>query len=95
MAIGDLPAYSVMNGVQWHKPLNTERSPVTLDATVDPKKPNEYSVRMAPPVIRPPEKTSDIKYTAKRPPQNTDPVSNAFNAIADYGTRTYRIDVYV
>ncbi len=98
MVIGDFLGYSSLG---LGSPLlrnnhNPERNAVTLEAKLDPKKPNEYSVHVPTPVIPPPEKTSDAKNTAKRAPQNTDPVSRAFNAVADYELRqVHRIDTYI
>lgn len=97
MVIGDFLGYSSLGlGSPFARNhVNNERNAVTLDAKLDPKKPNEYTVQTPPPVIAPPEKTSDVKSAAKRAPQNTDPASRAFNAVADYETPTHRIDIRV
>lgn len=97
MVIGDFLGYSSLG---FGSPLtrnhfNNERNAVTLDAKLDPKKPNEYTVQTPAPVITPPEKSSDVKNAGKRLPQNTDPVSRAFNAVADYETQVHRIDIRV
>lgn len=74
---------------------NAERNAIVLEAKLDPKKPNEYSVQTPAPVIPPPEKSSDVKQAGKRIPQNNDPVSRVFNAIADYEPRRlHRIDTF-
>ena len=97
MAIGDLSGYTSLGlgAVRAQSSLRPERNNVTLDAKLDPQKPNEYSVQVPKPVIAPPEKTSDAKNASKRAPQNTDPVSRIFNAIADSGPRISKIDIYV
>lgn len=97
MVIGDFLGYSSLGlgSALTRNNFHSERSAVTLDAKLDPKKPNEYSVQTPSPVLPPPEKTSDIKNAGKRAPQNTDPISRAFNAVADYETRVQRIDIYV
>jgi len=74
---------------------NTERSQLTLDAKLDPKKPNEYAVQLPSPVIPSPEKVSDVKNTSKRFPQNDDPISRIFYAVEDYQPRRSKIDIYV
>lgn len=97
MVIGDLTGYSSfgLGGVQSQRVPNIDRNAVTLDAKLDPKKPNAYTVQFPAPVITPPEKLSDIKSASKRAPQNTDPVSQTFNMIADYGPRIHKIDIFV
>ena len=97
MVIGDFLGYSSLGlgSPLTRNHVNNERNAVTLDAKLDPKKPNEYTVHTPPPVIAPPEKSSDVKNAAKRAPQNTDPVSRAFNAVADYEPRMQRIDIHV
>lgn len=97
MVIGDFRGYASLGlgGNFARTNPNSERSQVTLDARLDPKKPNEYSVQVPAPVIPPPEKTSDVKNTPKRAPQNNDPVSRAFNAVADFQPRKSKIDIYV
>jgi hypothetical protein len=97
MVIGDFLGYSSLG---LGSPLtrnhnNSERSAVTLDARLDPKKPNEYAVQSPSPVIAPPEKSSDVKNAGKRATQNTDPASRAFNAVADYEAPKHRIDIRV
>lgn len=97
MVIGDFLGYSSLGlgSPLTRNHFNSERNAVTLDAKLDPKKPNEYAVQTPLPIIAPPEKNSDVKNTGKRPLQNTDPVSRAFNAVADYQTPTHRIDTRV
>lgn len=97
MVIGDSFSYASLGlGSSFTRSnQNAERNAVTLDAKLDPKKPNEYSVQATAPIIPPPEKSSDVKNAGKRAPQNLDPVSRAFNAVADYEPRRlHRIDVY-
>lgn len=97
MVIGDFLGYSSLGlGSPLLRNTNHERNAVTLEAKLDPKKPNEYSVQAPAPVIPPPEKISDAKSAGKRAPQNTDPVSRVFNAVADYELRqVHRIDIYI
>lgn len=97
MVIGDFLGYSSLGlgSPLTRNQFNSERNAVTLEARLDPKKPNEYAVHTSPPVITPPEKTSDVKNAGKRAPQNTDPASRAFNAVADYETRVHRIDIHI
>jgi len=97
MVIGNFLGYSSLGlgSPLTRNHFNNERNAVTLDAKLDPKKPNEYVVQTPAPVITPPEKSSDVKNAAKRTPQNTDPVSRAFNAVADYETPPHRIDIRV
>lgn len=98
MVIGDFLGYSSLGlgSPLLRNTYNPERNAVTLEAKLDPKKPNEYSVQIPAPVIPPPEKTSEAKNTTKRAPQNTDPVSRIFHAVAHYETRTvHRIDIFV
>lgn len=98
MVIGDFLGHSSLGlgSPLLRNSYSQERNAVTLEAKLDPKKPNEYSVQTSVPVIRPPEKTSDTKSAGSRAPQNTDPVSRVFNAIADYELRqVHRIDTYI
>lgn len=97
MALGNLAGYSSLGLGGNFSRINPqgERSQVTLDAKLDPKKTNEYSVQISPPVITPPEKISEVKNASKRYPSNDDPVSRAFNAVADYEPRRRNIDIYV
>lgn len=98
MVIGDVSAYASLGfgGIRSYPNASNERNNVTLDANIDPKKPNEYSVQVAAPIIPPVEKTSDSKNSGKKAPENTDPVSRAFNAVANYrSTQRSVIDVYV
>ncbi len=97
MVIGDFLGYSSLGlgSALTRNNFHPERNAVTLDAKLDPKKPNEYAVQTPPPVLPPPEKTSDVKNAGKRAPQNSDPVSRAFNTVADYETRVHRIDVHI
>lgn len=97
MVIGDFVGYSSLGlGANFSRinPHN-ERNQVTLDAKLDPKKPNEYSVHVTPPVISAPEKSSDLKEANKRFPKNDDPVSRIFHAVEDYQPRPRKIDIYV
>jgi len=95
MVIGDYLGYSSLGyGVLRPGPA-LEKNSVTLDAKLNPQKPNEYSVQITPPRITPPEKSSEAKNTGKRAPQNTDPVSQVFNAIANSSSRAHKIDIYV
>lgn len=97
MVIGDVSAYASLGfgGVRAYPNNQAERNNVTLDANVDPKKPNEYAVQVSQPIIPPVEKTSDSKNSGKKAPENTDPVSRAFNAVASYRSVRPLIDVYV
>lgn len=104
MVIGNLTGY-VSSGygaggnlrphaAQEREPAN-QRQPVTLDAQLDPKTPNEYSVSPSPSVIPPPERTSDTKAPDKRTSQNNDPASRAFLSVANYQSRPNSIDISV
>jgi hypothetical protein len=97
MFIGNSLGYSSLGlgGALARTNSQSERNTVTLEAKLDPKKPNEYSVQTPTPSIVAPEQVSDNKNAAKRAPQNTDPVSRAFNAVADYESFTHRVDVRV
>lgn len=102
MVIGNLTGYTSSGygsgntlRPQTNQELQVQRQPVTLDAQLDPKTPNEYSVSSLPSVIPPPERTSDTKSPEKRTSQNSDPASRAFLAVANYQPRTNRIDVSV
>lgn len=99
MVIGDYLGYSSLGYGLLRTQINPkERDTVILEAKLDPKKPNEYSVQTTPntPLIPPPEKTSEAKNTGKRAPQNTDPVSRIFHAVADSSTAQKPIiDIYV
>jgi hypothetical protein len=97
MVIGDFVGYSSLGlGGNFSRiNPNNERNQVTLDAKLDPKKPNEYAVHVPLPAIAAPEKSSDIKSAGKRFPQNDDPVSRAFQAVEDYQSRPSKIDIYV
>ncbi len=102
MVIGNLTGY-VSSGYgssnslrpQANQEAQRQRQPVTLDAQLDPKTPNEYSVTQSPAVIPPPERTSDSKSPDKRTSQNTDPASRAFLSVANYQPRTNKIDISV
>lgn len=95
MVIGDYLGYSSLGYGLLRTQINTkERDAVILDAKLDPKKPNEYSVLA--PLIPPPEKNSEPKNSGKRHPQNTDPVSRIFYAIENSSsTRRAIIDIQV
>ncbi|MEN0037788.1 MAG: hypothetical protein AAGC78_12015 [Cellvibrio sp.] len=98
MVIGDSLGYTALGfggGSVPRNHLQAERNSVVLEAKLDPKKPNEYSVQTSAPVIAPPEKTSESKNTGRQFPQNTDPASRAFNAIANYEPRAHKIDIHV
>jgi hypothetical protein len=95
MVIGDFLGYSSLGYAQPRSPHYAERNAVTLEAKLDPKKPNEYAVQLSPPVIPPPEKTSDPQTAGRRAPQNTDPASRAFTAVANFESRKPLIDIYV
>jgi len=100
MVIGNLTGYASSgygsNNILRPQPnQESQRQPVTLDAQLDPKTPNEYSVAQSPSVIPPPERTSEGKSPDKRNSQNTDPASRTFLAIANYQPRPNRIDVSV
>jgi hypothetical protein len=99
MVIGDYLGYSSLGYGLLRTQINPkERDTVILDAKLDPKKPNEYSVQttLNSPLIPPPEKTGEAKSSSKRAPQNTDPVSRIFNAVADSTSiRKSIIDIFV
>ncbi|MBK8188325.1 MAG: hypothetical protein IPK77_14300 [Cellvibrio sp.] len=96
MVIGDYLGYSSLGYGVFRTRTNPSEAAVTLEAKLDPQKPNQYSVQTPPPLIAPPEKASDAKNTGKRAPQNTDPVSRIFNAVADSTSiRKSVIDVFV
>jgi len=97
MAISEFTGYSSVGqgAAYWHKPANITRSAVTLDAEPDPKTPHQYAVNTKPQVIPPPERPSESKNLVKKSNQNTDPVSQAFLAIADYAPTYHRIDIRV
>lgn len=102
MVIGNLTGY-VSSGYgsgntprpQANQDSQGPRQPVTLDAQLDPKTPNEYSVAQPPSVIPPPERASEGKSADKRNSQNADPASRTFLAIANYQPRANRIDISV
>ena len=97
MAISDFTGYSsvVQGAAYWQKPANITRPAVTLEAEPDPKTPHQYAVNAKPQVVPPPEKPSEPKSLIKKPNQNTDPVSQAFLAVADYTPTYHRIDIRV
>ena len=97
MVIGDISGYSSLGlgSLRPHKPNADERAPVTLDARLDPKAPNEYSVGPIPKIIPPPERPSDAKSAEKRTSQNNDPASRAFLSVANYSPTIHRIDLEV
>lgn len=97
MVIGDFYGYPSLGlGANFSRiQPKPERSQVILEAQLDPKKPNEYAVRLASPSITPPEKTAEVRDAGKRFPKNDAPVSRIFNAIEDYQPRPQRIDIYV
>jgi len=96
MIIGDFTGYSsVGQGAAYGQPPKITRPAITLEAEPDPKTPHQYAVNTRPQVIPPPERPSDAKNAAKKPNQNTDPVSRAFLAVADYAPTLHRIDVRV
>jgi hypothetical protein len=72
-----------------------ERSGVTLQAQLDPKAPHQYSVSLPPEVISPPERVTDTKPPGKRDHQNTDPISQLFFSIEDYGPTIHKIDIKI
>jgi hypothetical protein len=95
MVIGDYLGYSSLGYGLLRTQINPkEQDRVILEAKLDPKKPNEYSVQT--PLIPPPEKASEPRNTHKRAPQNTDPVSSIFNSVANSTARSKPIiDIYV
>jgi len=97
MAISDFTGYSsvVQGAAYWQKSANITRPAVTLEAEPDPKTPHQYAVNAKPQVVPPPEKPSEPKSLIKKPNQNTDPVSQAFLAVADYTPTYHRIDIRV
>lgn len=97
MVIGDVSAYASLGfgGVRAYPNASAERNNVTLEANLDPQKPNEYAVKLAPPVIPPIERPSDSKNSGKKAPENTDPVSRAFSAVANYSSKKSLIDVFI
>ena len=95
MVIGDLSANVAYGNLRLQKPFTPERQPITLDAKLDPKKPNEYSVLESSPVIAPPDKAAEAKNTSKRAPQNTDRASRAFHAVENFQSNSHRIDLFV
>lgn len=97
MVIGNSLGHSSLGlgGALSRSNFQSERDNLTLEAKLDPKKPNEYSVHAPAAPIAPPEKTSDTKTASKRFPQNLDPVSRAFNAVADYAPQAHKIDIHV
>ena len=109
MVIGDFVGYSslglgslrggAMGRDRQHNAVAFEnKTGVTLDAKLDPKSPNEYTVQVAPKgqeVIRASEKPSDVKSVAKRLNNNHDPVSRAFFSVADYSPKIHKIDISI
>ena len=96
MVIGEYTGYSSMGQgpANWQSP-KIARPAITMDAEPDPKTPHQYAVNNKPQVIPPPERPSEAKGATKKPNQNTDPVSRAFLAIADYEPTYHRIDIRV
>ncbi|RZA09856.1 MAG: hypothetical protein EOO68_00345 [Moraxellaceae bacterium] len=97
MVIGDFLGYSTygQGSVYTQKPATQVRPAVTLEAERDPQTPHQYRVLTKPQVIPPPEATTDAKSASKKSNQNSDPVSRAFLAVADYSPTYHRIDVKV
>lgn len=97
MVISDSLGYSSLgfSAAPARNNFHAERNAVVLEAKLDPKKPNEYSVQTLDTAFVPPEKASETKGSGKRAPQNTDPVSRAFNTVAEYEARMHRIDIHV
>ena len=97
MVVGDFLGYSTLGqgSAYLQKPGSAVRPAVTLDAEPDPKTPHQYAVNTKPQVIPPPERPSEAKYSAKKPDQNTDPVSRVFLAIENYEPTYHRIDIRV
>ena len=97
MVIGDISGYSSLGlgSLRPQKPNVEERAPVTLDARLDPRAPNEYAVGPFPTIIPPPERPGDAKSAEKRTSQSNDPVSRAFLSVANYSPTIHRIDLEV
>lgn len=108
MVIGDYSGYSgYRQGVSPHpqsvyslsvhpqRAASQVRPAVTLEAERDPHLPHQYRVAAKPQVIPPAEATSDAKSSNKKFPQNDDPVSRAFLAVANYRPREHSIDIHV
>lgn len=97
MVIGNLSGHPSLGlgGSLTRSNFQVERDNVVLEAKLDPQKPNEYSVQAPTPPITAPEKISDGKSAGRRFPQNLDPVSRAFNAVADYESKPHKIDIHV
>ena len=71
------------------------RQSLTLDASLDPKTPNEYAVHIAPPVVEPPQKATEAKHTSKKLNHNNDPVSRAFISVATYKSITHEVNIFI
>ena len=63
MVIGDYLGYSSLGYGVLRTRTNPTEAAVTLEAKLDPQKPNQYSVQttLNSPLIPPPEKTSEAK----------------------------------
>lgn len=97
MVISNFVDYSSLGlgAVQRQGSYAPARQAVTLDATLDPKTPNEYAVQIAPKIIDAPQKVSEIKSVSKKLNQNTDSASRAFISVADFKPTIHRIDIHI
>ena len=97
MVIGDFLGHSSVGQASAYvqRPQMVARPAVTLEAEPDPKTPHQYSVNTKPHVIPPPERPADAKNASKKSNHNTDPVSLAFLAVADYQPVRHSIDIRV
>ena len=96
LGLGSLRSGSMGKDRQQNTITSEKKTGVTLEARLDPKAPNEYSVQVASQeLVRAPEKSSDVKSVAKRLNNNNDPVSRAFFSVADYSAKIHKIDIKI
>lgn len=92
MDIGNFLGYSPIGSTYRHPaPL---REAVTLEARVDPRSPNEYSVQLPAEIFKLKDESAR-ESSAQKPYQNRDPASRAFFAVADYHPVKHNIDLFV
>ncbi|MFO1388450.1 hypothetical protein [Cellvibrio sp.] len=97
MVIGEFTGYSAYGtGANYAQRSQVQARPaVTLEAERDPQIPHQYRVAATAQVIPPVEPATEAKSGGKKAPQNNDPVSRAFLAVANYQPSRSRIDIKV
>lgn len=92
MVIGNYLGYGSVGTAYLRPPA---REALTLEAKVNPQAPNEYSVHLPAEIFKLKPEPMEMDYSASKPYQNRDPVSQTFLAVAEYQSAPHQIDIFV